>query len=62
MHPIREQREYAVLEAAQQERAAWRALEKVNRPNADARLLEAQRQRWQDAARSLAYALRALKR
>jgi len=50
------------LEAAQQERAAWRALEKVNRPNADARLLEAQRQRWQDAARSLAYALRALKR
>jgi len=62
MHPIREQREYAVLEAAQQERAAWRALEKVNRPNADARLLAAQRQRWQDAARSLAYALSALKR
>jgi hypothetical protein len=62
VHPIREQREYAVLQAAQQERAAWRALEKVNRPNADARLLDAQRQRWQDAARSLAYALRALKR
>ena len=62
MHVLREQREYAVLEAAQQERAAWRALEQASRPNADEGLLAAQRQRWQDAARSLAYALRALKR
>jgi hypothetical protein len=60
--PLREQLEYAVREAAQHERAAWAELERVSRPeHPDERVLRAQRQRWQAAARALVNALRALK-
>jgi hypothetical protein len=63
MNPLREQREYAVREAAQQERAAWSDLERAARPNAaDATSLRTFRDRWQEAAHALVDALRALKR
>lgn len=63
MHPLREQREYAVLEAAQKERAAWQALEDASRPtHADENKVRARRERWQEAARSLVSALITLKR
>jgi hypothetical protein len=63
VQPLREQREYAVLEAAQRERAAWQALEAASRPkDADENLLQARRERWQQAARSLVSALLNLKR
>jgi hypothetical protein len=62
VNPLREQREYAVHEAAQQEREAWSALERVSRPDApDEADLMRFRERWQAAARSLIAALRALK-
>jgi hypothetical protein len=63
MHLLREQREYAVHEAAQTERAAWQALEAASRPrHADERVVRARRERWQQAARSLVSALKNLKR
>jgi hypothetical protein len=63
VNPLREQREYAVREAAQQEREAWSDLERVSRPNeADEKALRAYRERWQAAAHALVAALRALKR
>ena len=63
MRPLREQREYAVREAARLERAAWAALEEVRRPqDPDEEQLRAQRERWHFAAQALVRALRALKR
>jgi hypothetical protein len=63
MNPLREQREYAVHEAAQRERAAWGDLERAARPNAaDETSLTGYRDRWQAAAHALVNALRALKR
>ena len=63
MNPLREQREYAVREAAERERAAWTDLERVARPNAaDETVLRVSRERWQAAAQALVNALRALKR
>jgi hypothetical protein len=63
MNPLREQREYAVREAAERERAAWSDLERAARPNAaDETSLRTYRARWQAAAYSLVNALRALKR
>jgi len=62
VHPLREQHEYAVREAAERERAAWRALEAANRPDAEPTLLEARRVRWQTEARALVSALIRLKR
>jgi hypothetical protein len=62
MNPLREQREYAVHEAAQHEREAWVALEQASRPDAtDEAAVSTFRRRWQAAARSLTDALRALK-
>jgi hypothetical protein len=63
MNPLREQREYAVQEALERERAAWSDLERVARPrDADEIALRASRERWQAAAQTLVNALRALKR
>jgi hypothetical protein len=63
VHPLREQREYAVHEALERERAAWNDLERVARPSeADETVLRAYRERWQAAAHTLVAALRALKR
>ena len=63
VHVLREQREYAVVAAAQQERAAWTALEQASRPGAeDEAAIPACRAHWQAAARALVLALRALKR
>lgn len=63
MNPLREQREYAVREAAARERAAWTDLERAARPrDADEIRLRASRDRWQAAAQTLVNALRALKR
>jgi hypothetical protein len=63
VQPLREQREYAVLEAAMKERVAWQALEDASRPkHADENLLQMRRERWQEAARSLVSALINLKR
>ena len=63
MNPLREEREYAVREALDRERAAWTALERVGRPSdADERILRAYRERWQAASHALVSALRALKR
>lgn len=63
MNPLREQREYAVQEALERERAAWGDLERAARPSdADETALLAQRERWQAAAHALVSALRALKR
>src|SRR3954451_14264847 len=62
VNPLREQREYQVREAAQQERAAWFALERVSgREASDEVVLRRFRQRWQETSRSLVEALRALK-
>ena len=63
MNPLREQREYAVQEALERERAAWGDLERVAHPNnTDEGALRLYRERWQDAAHTLVTALRALKR
>jgi hypothetical protein len=63
VQPLREQREYAVREAAQRERAAWAALERASRPqDVDEASLRTVRGRWQTAARSLVDALAALKK
>ena len=49
MHALREQREYAVLEAAQQEHEAWTELERASRPDrADEALVRAYRERWRE--------------
>lgn len=62
VNPLREQREYAVQEAAHQEREAWFALERVSRPDAaEEDVLIRFRERWQAAAHSLVDALKALK-
>ena len=62
MNPLREQREYAVLEAARKERAAWAELERANRPkDRDELTVRACRERWQAAAHTLVGALRAVK-
>ena len=54
MNPLREEREYAVREALDRERAAWTALERVARPSdADERILRAYRERWQAASHAL---------
>jgi hypothetical protein len=63
VQPLREQREYAVREAAQKERAAWAALERASRPHdVDEANLRTLRSRWQSTSRSLVEALRALKK
>jgi hypothetical protein len=63
VNPLREEREYAVLEAARRERDAWHDLERVARPeSADDNTRSAYRERWHAAAHALAAALRALKR
>ena len=63
MNPLREEREYAVHEALERERAAWSDLERVARPSdADESALRAYRERWQAASHALVTALRALKR
>jgi hypothetical protein len=60
---LREQREYAVREAAQRERAAWAALERASQPKeVDETNVSTLRGRWQATARSLVDALGALKR
>ena len=63
MHPLREQHEYAVLEAAHRERAARAALEEVSRheDTAGPEVIRLHRARWQAAARELVEALRGLK-
>jgi hypothetical protein len=62
MYVLREQREYAVLEAAHRERSARAALEEATRrEDADETLVSVRRARWQAAARSLVDALQALK-
>jgi hypothetical protein len=63
VNPLREQREYAVHEALQRERAAWSALERAARPgDPDEAAVRSQRERWQAASHALVAALRALKR
>jgi len=63
VNPLREQREYAVHEALQRERAAWSDLERAARPSdADEASVRSQRERWQAASHALVAALRALKR
>jgi hypothetical protein len=63
VNPLREEREYAVQEALERERAAWSALERVARPSdADESAVGPYRDRWQTAAHTLVSALRALKR
>jgi len=62
MHVLREQREYEVLEAAQEEHEAWTELEHAIRPErADEALVQACRERWQVASRRLVQALEGLK-
>jgi hypothetical protein len=62
MHVLREQREYAVYEAAQEEHAAWTELERASRPErADEALVQACRERWRAASRRLVRALEGLK-
>ena len=62
MHVLREQREYEVLEAAQEEHAAWTELERAIRPErADEALVQVCRERWQVASRRLVQALEGLK-
>jgi hypothetical protein len=62
MHVLREQRAYAVHEAAEQERAAWAALERATRRQGDDEsAVRAYRERWRAAAHSLVDALRDLK-
>jgi len=63
VNPLREQREYAVLEAARKERTAWAELERASRPEPrDELTVRLYRERWQAAAHALVGALRALKR
>jgi hypothetical protein len=63
VNPLREQREYAIQEALERERAAWGDLERAARPSdSDERAVRAYRERWQAAAHALVSALRALKR
>jgi hypothetical protein len=63
MNPLREEREYAVREAAERERTAWSEFERASRPDeADEAALSDLQDRWQAASRSLVAALRALKR
>jgi hypothetical protein len=63
VNPLREEREYAVREALERERAAWSDLERVARPTeTDETALRACRERWQAASHALVSALRALKR
>jgi hypothetical protein len=63
VNPLREEREYAVREALERERAAWSDLERVARPTeTDETALRAYRERWQTASHALVSALRALKR
>jgi hypothetical protein len=63
VNPLREQREYDVLEAARKERAAWAELERASRPKVrDELTVCAYRERWQAAAHALVGALRAFKR
>jgi exo-beta-1,3-glucanase (GH17 family) len=58
----REEQERAVEEAAREERAAWKALERAMRPeDADEPLVRAYRDRWKSASRSLVEALESLK-
>jgi hypothetical protein len=62
VNPLREEREYAVRDAALRERAAWTELIRAGRPeDADPAALGAYRERWQAASRKLVRALRALK-
>ncbi len=62
MHVLREQREYAVVEAAQEEHAAWSDLERAIRPDVeDEAAVRAYKQRWRVASRRLIEALEALK-
>ena len=62
MHVLREQREYAVLEAAEEEHEAWTELERATRPDrAEEALVRACRERWQVASRRLIQALEGLK-
>ena len=62
MHVLREQREYEVLEAAQEEQAAWTDLERAIRPErVDEALVQVCRERWQVASRRLVHALEGLK-
>ena len=62
VHVLREQHEYAVLEAAQEERAAWTELERASRPDReDEAAVRAYKERWRAAARRLVDALEALK-
>jgi hypothetical protein len=63
VNPLREEREYAVREALERERAAWGELERAARPSeADETDVRAYRERWQVASHALVSALRALKR
>jgi hypothetical protein len=63
VNPLREQREYEVLEAARKERAAWAELERASRPKArDELTVRLYRERWQATAHVLMEALRAVKR
>jgi hypothetical protein len=62
MEKLHEEQKHAVVAAAQRERAAWTALERVSRPNVeDESALQAYRERWRAAAHSLVEALQALK-
>jgi hypothetical protein len=63
VQPLREEREYAVREAAERERAAWSEFEQARRRDEDDEAaLSDLLNRWQTASRSLVAALRALKR
>jgi len=63
VNPFREQREYAVRQALERERAAWGELERAARPSdADETVLRVYRERWQVASHALVSALRALER
>jgi hypothetical protein len=62
VNPLREEREYAVLEAARREREAWQELERATRPeDVDEPTRRVYRERWHAAAEALANALRNLK-
>ena len=62
MHVLREQREYAVLDAAEEEHEAWTQLERASRPDrADEALVQACKERWRVASRRLVAALEGLK-
>jgi hypothetical protein len=62
MHVLREQREYAVLEAAEEEHDAWMELERASRPDrAEEAEVRAYKERWRVASRRLIVALEALK-